>query len=257
MFVSVLSLILNVNLTFAKPADKGFKLPSNAIEVTPNVFSLGEAYDMKSHKLVQGYAIVHKKNGQARGGNAKPKGSTTCYAVMANGAKWKNVEDWEVFPGAGLDGNFLLDRLTHSINTWETAAVNQNILGSGSLGIGPVVDPYTLDNENQVSFGTLESGTIAVTVVWGIFGGPTSNRKLVAWDQIYNTNFQWTEDALIETGKMDFWNIAIHELGHSMGLKDIYNSFCSDVTMYGYGTEGETKKRDLAPADITGINILY
>jgi len=27
--------------------------------------------------------------------------------------------------------------------------------------------------------------------------------------------------------------------------------------MYGYGTEGETKKRDLAPQDITGIKELY
>ena len=115
----------------------------------------------------------------------------------------------------------------------------------------------TLDDENQVSFGSLDSGTIAVTVVWGVWSGPTSNRRIVAWDQIYNMDFAWSEDATIETTKIDFWNIAIHELGHSMGLSDIYSTSCSNVTMYGYSAEGETSKRDLAPADITGINLLY
>ena len=41
------------------------------------------------------------------------------------------------------------------------------------------------------------------------------------------------------------------------GLIDIYDSACSEVTMYGYGTEGETKKRTLEPTDIAGIQTLY
>ena len=70
-------------------------------------------------------------------------------------------------------------------------------------------------------------------------------------------NVEWTEDALVQPNKMDFWNISIHELGHSMGLADIYQSTCSGVTMYGFGTEGETKKRTLEQPDITGISTLY
>ncbi len=34
-------------------------------------------------------------------------------------------------------------------------------------------------------------------------------------------------------------------------------SGCSEVTMYGYSTEGETKKCDLEPDDIAGLVTLY
>jgi len=122
---------------------KAFELPESAVAVASNVYSLGKAHDKASGKEVEGYAIVHKK-GNARSNAARAPKAAKCYAVMAAGAKWKVVEGWEVFPGAGLEGTFLLDRLTHSINAWETAAVNTNILGAGSLGIRPVIDPYTL-----------------------------------------------------------------------------------------------------------------
>ena len=55
---------------------------------------------------------------------------------------------------------------------------------------------------------------------------------------------------------MDFDNIATHELGHSVGMADLYNT-CTDETMYGYSTAGEIKKRDLNIGDINGINSLY
>lgn len=255
LFALSILLAISFALPISAAPKADFALPAQAVEVTPGLYKLGIAYDTKSNSFVEGYAFVHKK-GQVKNSNAKPsKKGPACYAVMATGAKWKTIEPWEVFPGAGLDGVFLLDKLNFSIDTWETVAETSNILGGGSLGTGPVVNPYILDNKNQVSFGDLDSGTIAITVVWGVFNGPIFNRQLVAWDQIYNTNYQWSDSG--ESNKMDFWNIATHELGHSMGLSDIYNSSCSEVTMYGYSTYGETKKQSLELADITGINLLY
>ena len=97
---------------------------------------------------------------------------------------------------------------------------------------------------------------IAVTIVWGIFNGPPSSRLLVAWDQIYDdVDFDWS--AAGEAGMMDFENIATHELGHSVGLGDLYTSKCSDETMYGYASEGETNKRTLEAGDIAGVKELY
>ena len=254
--IMILSALLIVSLAtpvWAAPkAD--FALPAEALEIAPGLYNLGSKYDSKIDAFVEGYAIVHKKV-SAKGGSAKAPRGRTCSAVLASGAKWKSVEPWEVFAGAGLTDTFVLDRLTHSINTWESAAVNNNILGAGSLSVGSASDPYTLDNRNQVSFGNLDNGTIAVTVVWGVFSGPIPNRVLVEWDQVYNTEYGWSESG--EAGKMDFWNIAIHELGHSMGLADIYNTGCAEVTMYGYGDFGETKKQTLESADISGINLLY
>jgi len=40
-------------------------------------------------------------------------------------------------------------------------------------------------------------------------------------------------------------------------MGDLYTAECDTQTMYGYSTEGETSKRDLADGDIAGINILY
>ena len=56
---------------------------------------------------------------------------------------------------------------------------------------------------------------------------------------------------------MDVQNIATHELGHAVGLGDLYESPCTEVTMYGYSADGETEKQTLEPDDITGLQELY
>ena len=73
---------------------------------------------------------------------------------------------------------------------------------------------------------------------------------------LFNTRFDWRKASLDPT-KMDLQNIATHEFGHSVGLGDLYSSTCSEVTMYGYSTEGETKKQTLEEPDITGLQVLY
>jgi len=57
--------------------------------------------------------------------------------------------------------------------------------------------------------------------------------------------------------KMDFESFATHELGHSVGMGDLYNSACNQETMYGYANEGEIMKRTLNLGDIKGISALY
>lgn len=72
----------------------------------------------------------------------------------------------------------------------------------------------------------------------------------------FDTDFVWG-DATVDATLMDHQNIATHEIGHGVGLADVYDAPCVDVTMYGYSDNGETKKRDLASADITGLQGLY
>ena len=74
---------------------------------------------------------------------------------------------------------------------------------------------------------------------------------------IFNTDYSWSLDASLEPTKMDFDNIATHELGHAFGLADLYTSSCSIQTMFGYSTEGEISKRTLEQGDIKGIQTLY
>ncbi len=283
----VFGLVLTVNIVFAKPnfstttnpAGKDLKFPDFVLQVAPNVFYLGTSFDVDSGKLVQGYAIMHGKKkfvkpGTICGdgicqpgeninkcpedcGGGDPVPDSSCYGFLAREAKWKSIEPWIVSTvNASLDGNFLLSNLAADIDKWEDAAEFE-ILGGGSVtNADPSVDYGELNGDNEVYFGNLgDGGTIAVTYIWGIFGGRPSNRELVEWDQIYNTYYQWSDSG--QTGMMDFENIATHELGHSVGLGDLYTSDCSEETMYGYASYGETKKQTLELGDITGIKALY
>lgn len=245
-------------IVLAKSQRAKFQLPANAVQVADNVYSLGTAFDKKSGQQVEGYAIIHRQDGAAKSGAAKAT-ATACYKFLAKDAKWKWLEPWIVNPNntRGLDPTFVFNNLTLDIGKWETAAAF-NILDDGTMtDVTLVADTTAPDNQNEVYFADIDgSNTIAVTIIWGIFGGPTFNRQLVEWDQVYDdVTFNWSMSG--EAGKMDFENIATHELGHSMGMADLYNSNCSQETMYGYAAFGETIKRDLNAGDIAGINKLY
>ncbi len=75
-------------------------------------------------------------------------------------------------------------------------------------------------------------------------------------DIVFNgDDFSWSTSG--ESGKMDVQNIATHEIGHFLGLDDLYSSSDSEATMYGYAAPGETKKRTLTEDDKNGIRFLY
>lgn len=234
------------------------------------VISLGTAVDPQSGKLVEGLAIIHYKKAFTHKPNHNPgdKGvkTTACYSFLSNGAKWKAVEPWVVNPAnsRGLTDDFVFNNLTANIAKWEDATdgvINGSgldVLGQGATTSATLVaDTSSPDNQNEVYFANVSSpGAIAVTIVWGIFSGPPFARELVEWDQVYDDmDFDWSSSA--EAGKMDFENIATHELGHSVGLADLYEQTCAEETMYGYADYGETKKRDLNAGDLTGMNKLY
>ena len=95
---------------------------------------------------------------------------------------------------------------------------------------------------------------IAVAVVWGYFSGPPKVREILEFDILFNTDFDWGNG---EQGWMDLQAIATHEIGHGLGLADLYEDVCAEETMYGLSDYGEIKKRDLNTGDINGIQELY
>lgn len=247
-------------------------IPEHAVEVAANVFSLGTQIDPESGKEVEGYLIVHPRTAGKKpdgtpggGGNNGGPGtdSSSCYAFLANGASWKQSEPWVVDPTnpSGLNEAEVVSILDAAITKWEDAAdgnvdgtVSTDILGEGSVSSGFMIAGES-DGINGVQFGVLDDNTIGVTVVWGIFGGRPAGRELLEWDQVYNTRYAWNTNGA--AGDMDFESIATHELGHSVGLGDLYQAECADETMYGYGFFGDTKARSLNSGDIAGISELY
>ncbi len=202
--------------------------------------------------------FIHYKKGFAKPeapGKSKP---VTCYGYLASGAKWKTIEPYLVNPtnSDSLGASFVESAVTAGVAEWEK--YGGNIFGSGSIDYNATYAENIADGENTVSFGTYQnSGVIAVTNVWGYFGGKPQSRQLLEWDLLFNDTYFEFGDAAINPALMDLQNIATHEIGHAAGMNDLYNTACYQETMYGYSTEGETSKRDLSSGDIVGITKLY
>jgi len=287
IILGTLALLFSVVLVLAakpdftektNPAGRTVSIPAHAVEVAPGVYSLGKAID--KGRVVEGYAFIDYKKGFGKPGTVCGNGvcepgenarkcptdcaggeepdTSSCFGFLSKGAKWKTIEPYMVDTTntRGLGKSFVRENLAFDINKWESAA-GVDILGNEVSGIVDGADTVSPDNKNEVYFGNIEEPyAIAITIVWGYFSGPPRWRELVEWDQVYDDrDYDWS--ATGESGKMDFENIATHELGHSVGLDDLYSSECSEQTMYGYADYGETKKRTLEAGDIKGVQELY
>ncbi len=271
----VISVVASV-FVLAKPdampdkAKKPVVIPAHAVEIAPGIFYLGTAVD--NGRIVEGYAMFVKPTCNNDGtcdpgenpscadckNDAEEPDTSSCYTFLAKGAKWRTIEPYIVDPEntRGLDEAFVRSNLAMNIGKWETAA-RVNILGNEVSGIVDGADLESPDDKNEVYFADIDyEDAIAIAIIWGYFSGPPFARELVEWDMIFDdVDFDWS--ATGEANKMDFENIATHELGHAVGLGDLYNTECSEQTMYGYASNGETKKRTLEAGDIAGINELY
>jgi hypothetical protein len=135
---------------------------------------------------------------------------------------------------------------------WDSHT-SKAIFGAATSGSASVSDEAkSPDRVNEVTFGTFsDPDIIAQTTYWF-----NVRKEIVDFDIVFSTGFTWG-DATVDASVMDFLNIATHELGHGFGLGDLYKDQWSTQTMYGYGTEGETIKRDLDTGDIAGIKAIY
>ena len=268
-FVILLTALIAITPVLAAPneneSDKakskaGF-IPEHAVKITESLYSLGKAKD-HTGKVVEGFLFIDNKKSPAKpdgtpgNGNKKPKtGETsTCYTLFAKNAKWKTTEPYMI--GPGIDGTLT----STSLDTWDSKIESIDIFGADvtdptdSTKTVDGADLTSPDNKNEVMCENLgPTSTIAYTSVWGIFSGPPSQRVLVEWDAVFNSDYPFGDAA---TGVMDYQNIATHEFGHALGLTHPSDA-CSEETMYRYADFNETKKRTLEAGDIAGLNKLY
>ncbi len=202
------------------------------------------------------YKKDHVKPENPGGGKNK---APSCYGFLAKGAYWKTPPVNIVIDPDNLDGlhqNFIVQAVNTAFNQWGQYTPS-GLVGGYEIVYDADWDGDSPDGSNEIVFDSYpNNGVIAVTVIWGYFSGPIQTREILEFDILFNDYFTWG-DAQSNSSLMDVQNIATHELGHGLGLDDIYQTACSDVTMYGYSTEGETKKQTLEPADIAGIQKLY
>jgi len=261
-----------------------FQVPENKKEIAPGIFSLGK-YQVDG-VVIEGIMAYHHNKGSHQNGGPPGKGNgdddppaptNTCFSFLADGLKWKKAERWLVNPSniRELDESQIELILSNSITKWENEA-GKNILGKGTVTYDTLSadTAFPTDGLNEVYFADIsDEGVIGVTIIWTQTSSFLPVRsQIFEWDQIYDdVSFDWTFDPSQagEAVKMDFENIATHELGHSVGMghpviQDNDNDQvpddddpCIPETMYAFADFGETNKRDLHDGDKFGVQQLY
>lgn len=195
------------------------------------------------------------------GGPKEPK-EAEGYKLFRGGIKWSDA-------ALGTDGvSYVInedapavafDAVVAAFEEWDAATSKELFNYDGTT----TASGASLDGENVISWTDLgNTGIIAVTTFWWY----TGTKELAAFDMEFNTYYDWgingvtPADANTASGNtsfMDIRNIATHEAGHTLVLDDLYQSQYSEMTMYGYSTEGEVKAISLEPGDIAGAQALY
>lgn len=185
--------------------------------------------------------------------------TSSCYAFLGKGVKWKDFPvNYIVDPDNlnGLTEEFITNAMFSGAEEWDVYT-GADLFGSYTIDHSSSWDSDTPDGRNELVFGDYpQDGVIAVAIVWGYYTGPPGLREIIEFDILFDTDFHWG-DSMVDSSVMDLQNIATHELGHGVGLADLYDTVCVEETMYGYSNYGDIKKRDLNTGDITGIQALY
>lgn len=204
--------------------------------------------------------IIHYKDGTVKPVKPGGGGNTALYSLLGKGVQWKSLPvTYYINPTNkdGLSSTFVTTAISSAAETWD-ASTSAELFGAYAVDTTATYDGNgNGDGRNEMVFGSLsDSNIIAVTTIWGYFSGAVQTRAITETDILFNNYYVWG-DAAANPAVMDLQNIATHEIGHVSGLNDLYSTSAIEQTMYGYSTQGETKKRSLNTGDIAGIKSLY
>ena len=259
VFIAMLALIFILTTVNAAKSEKLIeKIKENADSDYLLELTQFDNAPLPKSQALEKVLVIHYKNGYAKVGLARTK-TTKCYGFLGNGVKWKTLPINYVVNttnSQGLSEEFITSAIASSVQEWDNHT-SASLFGTYTIDPNATWDDAKPDGRNEFVFGNYpEEGVIAVTVIWGYFQVAPKNRKITEFDVLFDTDFTWG-NAEVDPSKMDLQNIATHEIGHGIGLKDLYTTSCSEETMYGYSSYGETKKRTLNTGDIEGVQLLY
>ncbi|MFC2027045.1 matrixin family metalloprotease, partial [Chloroflexota bacterium] len=149
--------------------------------------------------------------------------------------------------GAPVDSDI---EIIESFETWDNEVAADLFAYGGETSLSG----RKYNGQNTVSWARIApKSTIAIATFW-YYSNPEDFDEIIEFDIVFNSFLNWGIEL---TDAFDVQNIATHEVGHVVGLGDLYDSDNSEQTMYGYGSIGETKKISLEEGDIKGAQAIY
>ncbi len=153
------------------------------------------------------------------------------------------------FDAAAYQSNAFDAALRAAMSSWSTvdgSAWSYNFAGYSNAA------PSGSDGQMTVVRGgqSFPPGVLAVT----IFRGVGSTGELIDSDIFFNSNAPITTSP--GAGEYDFQSIALHEMGHGLGLD--HNDACLPTPTVMHSTiGGAVQRRSLLPAEVEGVRFLY
>ena len=139
------------------------------------------------------------------------------------------------------------DEVDDAFETWENHVYSDiDFTDGGSC----TTTSYSQNNYNDVFWvASLPGDGIGRCTTWDTAG------EIYEFDIELNDNYTWCNGYV--TDELDVQNIVTHEVGHSVGLRDLSDSSNSELTMFSVSNTHEIKKRTLNTGDMWGAQHIY
>ena len=221
----------------------------------------GSAAAVSQERLrIQKWQLAAERASVASGAGVTPKASCGSSSYVLFGYRWPSTVNW-YYNSAGQKTTGLT-AIRAGANAWTgtVSVCGTSILSSAknaylntetqAPGVTAAGGCGTRSNRNVIGWGTLPSGTLAVTCTWSnSFGDALES------DQRYATGYSWNSASTCSGSNYDMQGIATHEWGHTYGLNHVAQS--TGLVMKPSSTTCETAQRTLGLGDLRGIDFLY
>jgi hypothetical protein len=167
------------------------------------------------------------------------------------------VRDDAALRGEGFSAASVATAIGKAANTWDDAT-NQNLFSDSGVEASTTVKADTRDSTNVAAWksftGTTASGALAYSRTWYSMTKVGGYYSAIESDLSFNTKYGWSTSG---TKNYDVQTTALHELGHTIGLGDLYgkSQFSGDTRQIMHYYTGV--KTTLGNGDKTGAWLLY